>query len=351
MQILHTLLLPLLIPLSWLYGLIIWIRNGLFNFGLFISVSFEIPIISVGNVTTGGTGKTPMVIYFAKLIESSGYKPGIVSRGYRRNSRGLVMVHDGNRFLTDVDSAGDEPYLMGKELNTVPIIVCKNRMAGIHELQNNNSVDIVILDDAFQNRKIERNVDVIMISAYDKISDYHLLPWGKLREPLNNLKRANCVIFTKTNHCLNSDIYNILNPYQKKSFISGTMMPVLMKMDEKGYHKSSPVNEPIFAFCGIGNPNSFIQSINEVGLTIAGKRIFRDHQIYNPRILQKLSEQVQKRNCRAVVTTEKDMVKIPERFIQEFIFYVIKIDFVFENDSNMIDLIKPVFPPSSPQHC
>ena len=122
------------------------------------------------------------------------------------------------------------------------------------------------------------------------------------------------------------------------------MQPILMKMDEKGYHKSSPANEPIFAFCGIGNPNSFIQSINEVGLTIAGKRIFRDHQIYNPRILQKLSEQVQKRNCRAVVTTEKDMVKIPESFMKKIIFYVIKIDVVFENDSVVCDLVKPILP-------
>ena len=103
MYILHTLFLPLLIPLSWIYGLMIWIRNYLYNIGLLKSVSFDIPIISIGNITMGGTGKTPMVIYLARLLQRNGCKPGIVSRGYGRGSRGLIMVHDGNRLLADVN--------------------------------------------------------------------------------------------------------------------------------------------------------------------------------------------------------------------------------------------------------
>ena len=344
MSIFHTLLLPLLIPLSWCYGLIIWIRNSLYNIGLFKSVSFDTPIISVGNITTGGSGKTPMVIFLAKLLERSGYNPGIVSRGYGRGSRGIIMVHDGKNLLTDVIVAGDEPYLMGKKLNTIPIIVSENRIAGIQELLNNNSVDIIILDDAFQHRKVKRNMDVVMISAYDNPTDYHLLLWGRLREPLHNLKRAQFVIYTNTKQFQNPPIHHTLTPYLKSPPSTCIMEPVVMKMDETGYHESFPVDVPVFAFCGIGNPNSFIQTVKEVGLNIIGKRIFQDHQKYNPKVLQDLSIQIERSNCKTVITTEKDMVKIPDTFINKFIFYVINIDVIFENDSVVMERIKSVFP-------
>ena len=344
MSILHTLFLPLLIPLSWIYGLMIWIRNCLYNIGLLRSISFDIPIISIGNITMGGTGKTPMVIYLARLLQRNGCKPGIVSRGYGRSSRGLIMVHDGNRLLTDVDMVGDEPYLIGKVLNTVPIIASENRIDGIQGLLDNCQVDIVILDDALQHRKVERNMDLVMISACDKPGDYHLLPWGKLREPLRNLKRVQYVIYTRTKRFQNPPLHKIINPYLKKNSTASIMQPVLMKMDDTGYHKALATDESVFAFCGIGNPNFFIQTVKDVGLNIVGKRIFKDHQKYNYKVLHNLLVQIESSNCRAVVTTEKDMVKIPESFMKKIIFYVIKIDVVFENDSDVFNLIKPILP-------
>ena len=114
MTLLHNLLLPLFILVSWFYGLIIWVRNCFFNIGLLQTISFDTPIISIGNITVGGTGKTPLVICIAKLLKKNGFQPGIVSRGYGRSSQGPIMVHDGKSLLTDVDMAGDEPYLMGK---------------------------------------------------------------------------------------------------------------------------------------------------------------------------------------------------------------------------------------------
>ena len=120
------------------------------------------------------------------------------------------------------------------------------------------------------------------------------------------------------------------------------MQPLLMKMDDTGYHKALPTEEPMFAFCGIGNPNYFIKIAKEIGLNIIGKQIFRDHQKYNSKVLQNLSFQVKGSNCKRVVTTEKDMVKIPESFMNKFIFYVIKIDIVFKNSSAMMTKIKPI---------
>ena len=294
----------------------------------------------------GGTGKTPLVIYLAKLLEKSGCKPGIISRGYGRGSNGLIVVHNGKSLLTDVDAAGDEPYLMGMELNSIPIIVSENRIAGIEEMLAGYSVDIVILDDAFQHRQVKRNMDMVMISAYDKLSDYHLLPWGKLREPLRNLKRAQCVIYSKTKQFQKPFLHNILNPYFNNSSTASIMRPVLMKMDENGYHKTLPIDVPVFAFCGIGNSLYFMQTVKGIGLDIVGKQIFRDHQKYTSKVLHNLLVQIKKSRCRAVVTTEKDMVKIPDSFIKNNVFYVIKIEMVFENNSVVLNQIKHVFPSS-----
>ena len=131
--------------------------------------------------------------------------------------------------------------------------------------------------------EVDRNLDVVMISAYDKPSDYHLLPWGNLREPLRNLKRAQYVIYTKTEQFQYAPIHNMINPYLNNSPISSTMHPVLIKIDKTGYHTSSPIDEPVFAFCGIANPNSFIQTVKQMGLNIVGKQIFRNHINYNHR--------------------------------------------------------------------
>jgi tetraacyldisaccharide 4'-kinase len=189
-------------------------------------------------------------------------------------------------------------------------------------------------------------MDLVMISACDKHEDYHLLPWGKLREPLRNLNRAQYVIYTRTKRFQKPPLHNIINPYLKKNSTVSIMQPVLMKMDDTGYHKTLPTDGSVFAFCGIGNPDFFIQTVKDVGLNIVGKRIFQDHQKYNSKVLHDLLVQIESSNCRAVVTTEKDMVKIPESFMKKIIFYVIKIDVAFENDSDVYNLIKPILPHS-----
>ena len=141
MILLNRFFLPLLIPISWIYGLIISIRNLCYNFGLFTPVKFDVPIISVGNITMGGTGKTPLVIYIAKLLINAGKKPGIVSRGYGRHSKGTIVVHDGIKLLKDVKQSGDEPYLISKELNNTPVIVSKCRKTAIQNLLKLFTVD------------------------------------------------------------------------------------------------------------------------------------------------------------------------------------------------------------------
>ena len=343
MNILYNLLLPLLIPLSWLYGIIIFFQNYFYNIGLFKAKVFDKPIISIGNITLGGTGKTPFVLHLANSLKKLGKNPGIVSRGYNRASKGLIIVHDGNELLVDVNTAGDEPYLIGTQLKNIPIIVSANKVDGVAELLKNKLVDIVILDDAFQHRKIKRDVDIVMISAVEKLKYYHLLPWGKMRESLYNLKRANYIIYSNTKEFEMPSIHNYLTKYVDNISSTSIMKPVLMKFDGMAYQKVNSLDKGVFAFCGIGAPDSFFSSAEELNLTIIGKKVFLDHEKYTSSTLEKLLFKIQNSNCTNVITTEKDIIKIPDSFIKQFQFYIIKIDIVFQNNKLIQSLVKKVF--------
>ncbi len=338
----QRILFPILIPLSWLYGLVIWIRNLLYDKGWIKSSNFNRPIISVGNITTGGTGKTPLVIYLTELLNINGKKPGIISRGYGRTSQGLLVVHDGKKLLTDVESSGDEPYLMARVLENVPVIVCEDRSHGIRQLIDYYSVNVVIMDDGYQHRKVKRDLDIITISANDKKEDYRLLPWGKLREPLQQLKRADALVITKTDEFAPPEISSEVQSYFNENTFVSKMTPTLMKYDSTGYHKSLPPSKPLFAFCGIGEPKSFLDSLAELDLKTGGKRIFRDHQEYTESVIKELSAQIIASNCTGIITTEKDMVKLPDSFLDEFESYVIKIEMEFKDESKLWKLIQPM---------
>ena len=328
--------------MSWLYGCTIWVRNKFYNFGWIKTTSFDKPIISVGNITSGGTGKTPLVIYLAQLLLKNGKKPGIISRGYRRKSCGMQIVHDGKKLLSNPETAGDEPCLMAHILEIVPIVVCEERSRGIRQLLDYYSVNVIIMDDSFQHRKVNRDLDILTVSSNDKKTDYRLLPWGNLREPLKNINRANYVIYTKTEKHKTPAIHSKFQPFLKTNPINSSLLPTLMKYNASNYQKSQPPGKPLFAFCGIAEPNSFINTAEELSLKVEGRKFFQDHQEYTEAVIQKLSEQIRASRISHVVTTEKDMVKLPESFLEEFEVYIIKVDVVFGNELIIKNIIQPL---------
>ena len=328
--------------MSWLYGCTIWVRNQFYNFGWIKTTSFDKPVISVGNITSGGTGKTPLVIYLAQLLLKHGKKPGIISRGYGRKSQGMQIVHDGKKLLSNSETIGDEPCLMARVLENVPVVVCEERSRGIRQLLDYYSVNVIIMDDSFQHRKVNRDLDILTVSSNDKKTDYRLLPWGNLREPLKNINRANYVIYTKTENHKTPAIHSKFQPFLKTNPINSSLLPTLMKYNASNYQKSQPPGKPIFAFCGIAEPHSFISTAEELSLIVEGRKFFQDHQEYTEAIIQKLSEQIRASSISHVLTTEKDMVKLPESFFEEFEVYVIKIEVVFENELIIKNIIQPL---------
>ena len=339
MQRYRQILFPFLIPLSWVYACIIWIRNQFYDIQWIKSAVFNKSIISVGNITSGGTGKTPLVIYLAQQLQKKGKTPGIISRGYGRKSQGLQVVHDGKNLIADVSVAGDEPYLMACILKNIPVIVSENRINGIKQLLNDYLVDVIIMDDGFQHRKIKRDLDILTVSSNDRKRYYRLLPWGNLREPLKNIKRADLVIYTKTDNYKLPNIHFKIQPFLKSKHITSSSIPILMKYNGSDYQQTSLLNKHIFVFCGIADPQSFIYSAQKLSLQIKDSCFFNDHQEYTDSILQGLSEQIRANNINHVVTTEKDMVKLPNSFLSEFEIYVIRISIEFKNPSDLISQI------------
>ena len=208
----------LLFPLALFYWGIIYWRNLFYSAGFFISKKLPTKVISVGNITTGGTGKTPAVIFLTKALSEKGIKCAILSRGYGRKTVGTMLVTDGETSVANWQNFGDEPSLMAKSLPGIPIVVDSKRHRGGTFLVEKFKPEVIILDDAFQHRRIQRDLDIVLINGQDKRSDHKLVPFGLLREPHSSLKRADVLIFTKTNLMepnlfLNKTIKSVGKPY------------------------------------------------------------------------------------------------------------------------------------------
>jgi len=185
-----------LLPLSWLYGLVVRLRNRLFDSRVLKSAAADVPVISVGNLTAGGTGKTPLVEYIAGHFLTQGRKVGIVSRGYGRASRGVVVVSDGSSLRADARAGGDEPVQMARKYPAAAVVVGEKRVEAARcaiEL----GAEVLLLDDAFQHRYLRRDVDILVLDSRKDIREEPLLPSGLRREPLSSLRRADLVVMSR----------------------------------------------------------------------------------------------------------------------------------------------------------
>ena len=318
--------LPLFYSLRVFYFLIILIRNFLYDIKLKKVKKFKKPVIGVGNITTGGTGKTPMVIEIAKILVKLNRKPVIISRGYKRSSKGTVIVSDNNNILASVTKAGDEPLLMANKLKNIPIVVDKNRYRAAQIASSKFDFDVVILDDSFQHRKIFKDLNLVMINYQEKDKNYRLLPVGRLREPHGSLKRSDLIIWSKYNKNFKISNFN-------KKIIKSSKEQLFTTIDLK---KRFSKKYNILVFCAIGDPQSFIDLLNSNKLNIVHKIIFKDHQKLSIKKLNELIDLKNKYNADYIVTTEKDWVKLPESFKKNKIFKYFELEVKFKNNDKKL---------------
>ena len=329
----------LLLPLAIVYGVITILRNFCYDYGILKITKVSTPVISVGNITAGGTGKTPMTMHLAEEAKARGLKPGIVSRGYGRKSRGLHIVHDGNKLQMTVEKSGDEPFLMASLLKDVPVVVSENRIDGAEKLIQDYAVDIILVDDAFQHRKIYRDIDIVLMNASEKFSAYHMLPVGQLREMPWGLKRADYVLVTKGE---GSGIPKMMRNFMGNA-IQSTQTFKAKKYTSNGYESVEQcknescecVSSPIFAFCGIAHGDSFLNNLKEMKIDILDSISFKDHIVYDDTTMTTLTSKINASNTKTVITTEKDLVKLPDSFFEDYNVHVLSMK--MEIDSNFVD--------------
>ena len=330
MTLLSTKARYLLFPLALFYwGVIFW-RNLFYTIGFFVTRRLPVSVISVGNISVGGTGKTSMVIYLAQELQKRGLKIAIVSRGYRRKTTGTKLVTDGNRVSLPWEESGDEPYLMAHRLTGIPIVVDENRYRGGLYVVENFTPDIILLDDAFQHRSINRNLDIVLLNSNDPPDAYKLLPYGKLREPWYHLRRADLIFWTKSN--LKRPHPTLQNKIPHTGFPALTSRLEPDRFLRDGDHNSLSLDhlkgKRVLAFCGIADPESFLWLLRKVGAETVYFKPFEDHYMYNEEDMRRLVEEGEKRGANLFITTEKDLFKVTKWMPEQVTLYSIGVQFI-----------------------
>ena len=329
-----SLILP---PLSVLYGAVTRTRLLLYQRGTFHSTKVDRPVISVGNITTGGTGKTPLVEWVARTVANAGKKVCILTRGYGRdNPDRIVVVSDGKTVLATPSDAGDEPFLLATNLlETAAVISSADRVAAGNEAIRQFDTDCFVLDDGFQHLRLERDLNIVTIDATNPWGGGHLLPYGRLREPLSGLSRADCIVITRVDQANNTTkLQTDIRRYagDVPVFESRMHNSRITRLDGS----SNELVPPVAAFCAIGNPRSFF---NQVPYESVVQKSFPDHHRYSQSDIDSLIDTARRAGTNSLITTAKDAVKLRSLSFSLPCF-VLEIEPRIDNADELIQLIR-----------
>lgn len=310
----------LLYPLSWLYGIGVSLRNSLYDLNLLKSKEFDVPVISIGNITVGGTGKTPHVEYLVGLLKDK-FEVATLSRGYKRKTSGFRYVETDSTVL----ESGDEPLQIKNRFPEVMVSVCENRVAGVEKLilaEIGKSPDVIILDDAFQHRRITPGLNILLIDYNRPIKEDSLLPAGRLREGVSQMRRANIIIITKCPKEVTPIMRRILQkdvgllPYQNLFFTSleyKKLEPVFSanKLEESFY---TDKGYAILIVTGIASPKLIQEHLKQFSKQTE-MLSFPDHHYYTSEDLNRIMQRFYalKSENKIIITTEKDSMRLKHR--------------------------------------
>jgi tetraacyldisaccharide 4'-kinase len=300
--------------LSFFYSGIVTLRNRLYDNNIFKEVKLSCPVISVGNITVGGTGKTPCVIMLARMLKENGFRPAIISRGYGGHSTGPVnIVSDGDKILLDSETAGDEPFLMANVLKGIPVITGARRIITGQAAIDQLGANILVCDDAMQHRQIFRDVNLVLLDSAGLNGNYHVLPRGKLREPVEELRRASAILLTHADDdaMLDTQIEEVIKAHGIPIFRSIHQAEDIISGDEKVQKPISELrNKDVYAFCGIANPDSFKKTLLAAGAKILFFEVFPDHHPYSAKEIEKIKKDLLKSGADYLMTTQKDAMRL-----------------------------------------
>lgn len=280
------------------YSLVVCIRNALYDHHILRSHQANTTVLSIGNLTTGGTGKTPLVVWLCRRVRARQLPCAILTRGYK----------------TQKGELSDEPALLATRCRDVPVIVNPDRVAGAAEAVQNHGAQVLVMDDGFQHRRLARDLDIVAVDATVPFGYGRVLPAGLLREPVAGLKRAHAVVLTRCDQ-VSEDVLSqieaeIRRIHRQLVIARSIHAPIGVRTTQE---TEIPLGEMrgkrVFVFCGIGNPGAFFRTVERLGAIVAGSMAFDDHHRYTTDDLKAVHSQARERRSALVLTTQKDWSK------------------------------------------
>ncbi|HYP29351.1 MAG TPA: tetraacyldisaccharide 4'-kinase [Blastocatellia bacterium] len=305
------------------YELLVRLRVAAYETGYLTPARLGGTVISVGNITVGGTGKTPLVEYIARYLKEEGHSVAVLTRGYGRKSEGRRLLNSGAAGGQGAPAApapsyeefGDEPVMLARAVPGVPVIVDKDRTAGGSWAEREYSSDVLILDDGYQHLKLARNLNILLLDATDPFGGFEMVPFGRLREPLYGLRRADVVIVTRADRSFDQGQLHAIIRYS-----CGEKIPILYfsaSITGLRHLKTGEVYEPsqflgwnAVALCGIGNPQAFAGDLVQIGMNVVEESFFPDHYAFAQEDVDRVTERARDAGADLIVTTEKDAIRL-----------------------------------------
>lgn len=330
-------------PLTWM-----WRRGGILRARKMRRTErrLDAPVISVGNITAGGTGKTPFVAWLAERLKNDGYYPGILTRGHgRRSHENILAVPAGGNAA--VSQTGDEAQILLRRHGSAALGIAADRYAAGLILRERFGVDVLLLDDGFQHRRLRRDLDMVLIDALSPFGNGELIPLGRLREPMYGLARADAFVITRTEASrITPAIEQKLRDYNRTApvFRASTIADRWVELGtEHEYHASELPGEQSMAFCGLGNPQSFWRTLDRLGITPVERLEYSDHHWYSPDELRRMVLLAKEQRVKILLTTEKDAVNLCEgaqSILESVKLLWLKIDVAIDDEAALMRLVK-----------
>jgi tetraacyldisaccharide 4'-kinase len=343
-----------LIPLSTIYRAVLRTRLAAYRRGWFSIARLPVPVISVGNLTTGGTGKTPLVEWVCRAMAGrdsasdvgEGKRICVLTRGYgKKNPKAQVVVSNGNEVLAGEREAGDEPFLLASKLLGIAAVVANpNRAAAGQWAIEELNTEVFVLDDGFQHLRLARDLDIVTIDATDPWGSGGLLPYGRLREPRSGLSRADCLVITRADEV--EDTGSIRKALEQLAgrvpiFSARIETSRIRTLEGEDLNRERLQAQQVGAFCGVGNPQSFFSQLRREGIGLAFTRRFSDHHRYTQSELTVLENEVKARGATGLITTAKDAIKLSSLKL-ELPCYVLEIQIRIDNEDRLVEIVRSV---------
>lgn len=331
-------------PLTVAYAAVTRLRLAAYEKGLLRITKLNAPVISVGNITTGGTGKTPLVEWVSRMLAREGRRVSILTRGYGRANAGQqVLVSDGLNVLADVQRSGDEPQLLAENLKGIASVICdSDRAAAGRWAIEHLGTDACVLDDGFQHLQLARDLNILTIDASNPWGGGHLLPYGRMREPRGGISRADCMVITRTEQAddiaaLKTEIRQFTG--DRPVFTSRMHTSGVRELRAKDPGSIDLLPQPAAAFCAVGNPASFFNHLQAEKIDLAHTRAFPDHHVYEQADIDILIDEARSLGAVSLITTAKDAVKL-RQFEFSLPCYVLEIEISIDQHDMLAEMIR-----------